>query len=168
MQDYFSELDRDVIHFYQALVQVKPYYPENSVFLFDLDNTLTASFLLPIGSPHSDMKPPITSMVWLYNQIKALPMEIIILSGKHDYDRTYVLENLNLIGVTGYKDLILREPAEYNLEHWKYKSIRRRQLSKIYNILGSASNDVSDFQGFNTGLRFLIPNSPTYIPKNLR
>ncbi len=165
---YFSELNGDVFHFYQSLIQLKSYFPEKSVFIFDLDNTLTASFLLPIGTLHSRMKPAITPMVWLYNQIRALPMDIIILTGKHDYDRAYVIENLNSIGITGYRELILREPTEYNLEHWKYKANRRRELAKTYNIIGSTANNESDFQGFNTGLKFLIPNSSVYIQKNLR
>ena len=69
------------------------------------------------------------------------------------------LKNFDVHGITGFERLITRTPEEKNKKVGAYKSAWRKKLvQEGHIIVGCVGDQLSDFEGGNTGYRVKIPN----------
>jgi hypothetical protein len=168
MNNFLIELQKEADKFYKILESAKSYAPNNTIIIFDLDNTLFFSSLLPSEQRHSCLRPAVDPIVNLYYKLINLNYNIVLLSGKHSNQYNLIKENLDIMNITKYTFLILRSPSENDLSHGYYKARWRQALAREYFILASIANNDDDFVDGNTGLKFEIPNPPNYVRKSMR
>jgi len=90
---------------------------------------------------------------------------VIFITGRRDTQGAPTVLNLQRQNITGYTQLILRSPAEYNMTATQYKSGRRQglQLSGNFNIVGCIGDQISDCSGGFAGYIMKIPNYAYFI-----
>jgi len=99
-----------------------------------------------------------------YQALLALNYKIVFLTGRRDTTLNATIGNLELQGLSNYTQLIVRDPAEYPLTAYKYKSARREQLAQQgWNIVGCIGDQLSDIDGDYAGYRMKVPNPCYYI-----
>ena len=158
MDTFLEETDDILRQATKTLQALKLYLPPNSVFIFDIDNTLLESFALQPSERKDGIRPPFPAVVKFYHRVQQIGIPIILLSGRHDSQREEIEYNLDLANIKGYEDLILRQENEGTLNHAVYKANHRQLIANARTIIGSVGNNWTDFEGGNTGLIFKIPN----------
>jgi len=99
-----------------------------------------------------------------YLQLLELGYNVAFITGRRDTQRNATVGNLHNEGFTNYVTLILREPSEYSLSAFAYKSARRKQLAEEgWEIVGSIGDQLSDIDGDYAGYRMKVPNPCYYI-----
>jgi predicted secreted acid phosphatase len=99
-----------------------------------------------------------------YQSLIAHGYTIVFLTGRNDYVANATISNLHDQGFNTYETLITRDPVEYHLTAYNYKSARRAQLAKMgYNIVGSIGDQLSDVNGDFAGYRMKVPNYCYFI-----
>jgi predicted secreted acid phosphatase len=147
--------------------------------VFDIDDTVLSSYLemKSIGFGYilketeefqeNATAPVIPETQMLYNNLQKKGFQIVFLTGRRDTLRNATAANLELRGLVGYVDLILREPLEYNLTAQDYKSARRAELASgphNWNIVGTIGDQWSDISGENVGYRMKVINYCYFLP----
>lgn len=109
--------------------------------------------------------PAIKQTIALLAYAQARGVAVALMSGRKEAERATTVACLDRVGVTGYRKLILRAPAEAKLSAQDYKSQRRRQLEQAgWNIMLSIGDQPSDMLGGSTDAGFLLPNPMYLIP----
>lgn len=155
---YLSQLWLVVEQYQHVLVAMAPYKPNNSLVIFNIDDTLL--FSQNIGTIKSGLGP----VIWLYHEAQRLGYGIILLTDRHTLNLEPLIQNLQAVGVTGYLQIIAHPPQQPELSRAQYKANQRALLSTNYNILASVSQNPADFGvngSSNSGLIFKLPSYST-------
>jgi len=148
-----------------------------STVVFDIDDTVLSNMpeILSVDFGYipnlwdawvnSSAAPAIAQTVQLFNYLKQSGYYTILLTGRKDTSLVPTTNNLNNLNITGYNELILRLPSEYNLSATQYKSQRRRmlQMSGAFNIVGCIGDQISDCAGGFAGYIMKVPNYAYFI-----
>ncbi|MCD7465638.1 hypothetical protein HAX54_001654 [Datura stramonium] len=150
------------------------------VWIFDIDETLlsNAPFFAAYGwgsEPYEEetwiewqeegLQPALPASLNLYKELQQLGFNLILLSGRYEYQRNSTDKNLQLMGYTNWGKLILRDPSEADTPATIYKSQKRKELEdEGYKIWGSSGDQWSDLMGFSLAKRsFKLPNLMYYV-----
>lgn len=94
-----------------------------------------------------------------YQSLLAEGYKVIFLTGRRDLMYNATAANLEKQGFYEYEMIITRDPHEYALTAYDFKSRRRAALAKQgWNIVGSIGDQLSDIDGNFAGLRMKVPN----------
>jgi len=150
---------------------------KKATIVFDIDDTLLSSYeayeslsFTPPSAPLNLIQeqceqPVIATTRELYTFARSRGVSIFLITGRHSTMRSATQACLQKAGVTGYEELIMREPDEYNLTAQVYKSAHRADIEKRgYLIISAIGDQVSDSAGGFTRRGFLLPNPMYYIP----
>ena len=109
--------------------------------------------------------PAIKQTVALLQYAQSRGVAVVLMTGRKEAERATTNACMKRIGFTGYRQLILRSPAEARLSAQDYKSGHRRQLEQAgWNIMLSIGDQPSDMLGGSTDAGFLLPNPMYMIP----
>jgi len=109
--------------------------------------------------------PAIKQTVATLQYAESRGVAVTLMTGRSEAERATTIGCLQRIGVTGYRNLILRSPAEAKLSAQDYKAKHRRQLEQAgWNIMLSIGDQPSDMLGGYTDSGFLLPNPMYLIP----
>jgi hypothetical protein len=109
--------------------------------------------------------PAIRQTVALVQYAQQRGVTVALMSGRTNAERAATTACLDRIGITGYRYLILRSPAEAKLSAQDYKSHRRQLLERAgWRIMLSIGDQPSDMLGGSTDAGFLLPNPMYLIP----
>lgn len=148
--------------------------------VFDIDETLLSN--LPYYGNHSyggeafnatsfnewvyeGSAPPLKPTLELYNKLRAQNWVLILLTGRDEIQRNVTVENLIGAGITGWNELVLRQPAEAGVPASIFKSTQRvaLQQSKGYTIRSCIGDQWSDCAGPAAGNRTFKLANPMYF-----
>lgn len=108
---------------------------------------------------------PIAPSVKLYRQLKRDGVQLVLITGRPEADRSWTAPCLRKNGVSGWHELILRSNAEASLSADVYKSQRRAALQREgHRIVASIGDQISDMSGGHLKAGFLLPNVIYFIP----
>jgi acid phosphatase len=113
--------------------------------------------------PIDDYYPPIPGMVEFYNEVLAMGVRGVLLTGRYDDVRDLTEGNLEWAGVRGWDQLIMREPHEVDMTASEYKLRRRQALARVYDIVASVGDQQSDMAGEHCGYKVRMPNPEYHI-----
>lgn len=118
---------------------------ENPAVVFDIDDTLIDSRTHKV----------IPSMLVLYNRVKRLGIPIFLITARDPSSRSYTVNQLRSVGVTGYKELFMVPNHEFHIKGKSKAKIRKKILSMGYTVFLNIGDDPTDFVdgGFIYGLR---------------
>lgn len=109
--------------------------------------------------------PPITPSVAFLNQARRRGVALVLITGRKEADRAPTAACMPKIGLSGFDQLILRQPAQDSLTAEAFKSAERRKLArKGWKIALSIGDQVSDMTGGYADAGFLLPNPLYFIP----
>lgn len=150
------------------------------VWIFDIDETLLSN--VPYYAAHGygselyndtafgewanlAIAPPLLASLKLYNGLKGLGFQSILLTGRTEAQRIATEKNLMLAGYNSWERLILRGPNDYGKTALVYKSEKRKELeAEGYRIHGNSGDQWSDLLGLPMAARsFKLPNPMYYI-----
>ncbi|MBU6279136.1 MAG: hypothetical protein KGN78_07805 [Actinomycetales bacterium] len=150
---------------------------KKATMVFDIDDTLLSYYELyestgfaPTSAQLDNaqeqcLQPVITSTKDLYAYARSRGVSVFLITGRRSMMRTATQECLKQAGITGYVELIMRDPDEVNLTAQVYKSAHRAEIEKRgYLIISAIGDQVSDSAGGFTRRGFLLPNPMYYIP----
>ncbi|KAK6161108.1 hypothetical protein DH2020_004489 [Rehmannia glutinosa] len=109
--------------------------------------------------------PALEHSLRLFNQLKGLGVQIILVSSRKECLRSATIDNLVDVGYHGWKSLILRDENDENKDIQKYKADVRKQLANNgYRIWGILGDQWSSIDGLPTPKRsFKLPNPLYYV-----
>jgi acid phosphatase len=149
----------------------KVQYKENSVVIFDVDETALDNFELAekMGFGYSyemnkkwnaELKAPAINQVKeLYEFLLSKGSKIIFLTGRNFYEYEVTYQNLVKEGYTVFDSLITQIGDETKMKAKDFKSGKRIWLTKQgYDIAGTVGDQWSDLEGFYHGIQVKIPN----------
>lgn len=145
----------------------------------DIDDTILSSYEY-YASPAQDwsyaasswavwqsgcLTPPMRQTIAFLRYAERRGVTLALLTGRHTSERAVTEACLREVGVTGYRYLILRTPAETSLTAAVYKAQRRQILERAgWQIALSIGDQVSDMTGGYADAGFLLPNPVYFIP----
>ncbi|GFP83406.1 acid phosphatase 1 [Phtheirospermum japonicum] len=138
-------------------------------WVFDIDDTLLSTVPYYKKNGYEWMKqgkaPALEHSLRLFNQLKGLGVQIILVSSRRECLRSATIDNLVDVGYHGWKSLILRDTNDENKDIQKYKADVRKQLSNNgYRIWGILGDQWSSIEGLPTPKRtFKLPNPLYYV-----
>jgi predicted secreted acid phosphatase len=149
--------------------------PINAAFVFDIDETALSNYFYEIKYDFGFNKrdwdewidsasaPAVPQVKRFYDTLIAKKIKILFITGRNElqYKPTY----LNLIKA-GYNkfDTLICKPVEFiGKKANEYKSLKRKELSAKYKIIGSIGDQWSDLEGGWTILKVKIPNYMYFI-----
>ncbi len=148
-----------------------------AAMVFDIDDTLLSSYEIyesltfnPTTAQLNEvqeqcLQPVIATTRDLFTYARSRGVSIFLITGRHSSMRAATENCLQKAGISGYVDLIMREPNEYDLTAQVYKSSHRADIEKRgYLIIAAIGDQVSDSAGGYTRRGFLLPNPMYYIP----
>ena len=109
--------------------------------------------------------PPITPSVAFLNQARKRGVALVLITGRKEADRAPTAACMPKIGLSGFEQLILRQPSQDALTAEAFKSAERKKLErKGWKIALSIGDQVSDMSGGYADAGFLLPNPMYFIP----
>ncbi|KAG8369852.1 hypothetical protein BUALT_Bualt14G0056700 [Buddleja alternifolia] len=152
----------------------------SDAWIFDIDDTLLSTvpyykkngfggIKLNLTSLEEWMKhgkaPALEHSLRLFNQLKGLGVQIILVSSRRECLRSATIDNLVDVGYHGWTSLILRGTDDENKDIQKYKAdVRKQLISKGYRIWGILGDQYSSIEGLPTAKRtFKLPNPLYYV-----
>lgn len=145
--------------------------------VFDIDDTLVSWYgalssidfgwnsQLDATVKEQCLTPKIKSTAALFNEAKRRDIDIFLITGRNEPDRAVTVSCLEQLGLTGYKELILRAPDQASLTAKAYKSGERKGIEQQgYRIALAIGDQVSDSSGGYTDGAFVLPNPMYFIP----
>ncbi|KAM0933619.1 putative Acid phosphatase [Dioscorea sansibarensis] len=149
------------------------------VWVFDIDETLLSN--LPYYAAHGygsevfnetafdewvveARAPALPASLQLYEELRRLGYQIVLLTGRAEVQRNATVENLLFAGYHSWIRLYLREASDIGKTAVAYKSEKRAELeAQGYRIHGSSGDQWSDLVGSPMAVRsFKLPN-PLYF-----
>lgn len=150
---------------------------KKAAMVFDIDDTLLSSYEIyesltfnPTTAQLNEaqeqcLQPVIATTRDLFTYARSRGVTIFLITGRHSVMRAVTENCLQRAGVSGYAELVMREPDEYNLTAEVYKSSHRAEIERRgYVIIAAIGDQVSDSAGGHTRRGFLLPNPMYYIP----
>lgn len=111
------------------------------------------------------LTPKIRSAAALFNEAKRRKVDIFLITGRPEADRAATVACLSELGLTGYRELILRAPDQTTLTAEAFKSSERKGIEQRgYRIALAIGDQVSDSSGGYTDGAFVLPNPMYFIP----
>lgn len=145
--------------------------------VFDIDDTLVSWYgalstidfgwnsQLDATVKQQCLTPKIRSTAALFNEAKRRSVDIFLITGRNEPDRAVTVSCLEQLGLTGYRELILRAPDQKSLTAKAYKSSERKGIeARGYRIALAIGDQVSDSSGGYTDGAFVLPNPMYFIP----
>jgi predicted secreted acid phosphatase len=145
--------------------------------VFDIDDTLVSwyavyaanQFSVPTAVADAVIEscetPAIGSVRALYNYARAKGAAPFLITGRKDVGRTFTVSCLAERNITGYRELVMRGPAQYELTAAVFKERERKRITKNgWSILFSIGDQYSDSAGKYSGGKFVLPNPMYFIP----
>ena len=109
--------------------------------------------------------PAIAPTVAFLNQARRRGVAVILITGRSEADRAATTSCMTTIGLTGYRQLIVRQPSQMTQTAAAFKAADRRALvRKGWRIALSIGDQVSDMSGGAADAGFLLPNPIYFIP----
>ncbi|CAL0316737.1 unnamed protein product [Lupinus luteus] len=142
-----------------TLLSTVPYYKDNLYGGKKLNVTDFEDWIKKGKAPALDYS------LKFFNDLKSRGIQVILISSRREYLRSFTTDNLVNVGYHGWAGLILRDPADELISVAKYKSDVRKQLIKNgYRIWGIIGDQYSSFEGTPSSTRgFKLPNPLYYI-----
>jgi len=146
-------------------------FKENSVVIFDVDETVLNNFglaeLMGFGYVYemnkewnAEMKAPaIPQVKELYSFLIEKGASIVFLTGRNipEFEATY--KNLKQEGYEVFDTLITQREHEYELSATEFKTSKRKELTEEgFEIIGTVGDQWSDLSGEFHGTQVKIPN----------
>lgn len=122
------------------------YIPPNAAIVFDIDHTLIDQF----GNP-------IKSIVYLFNIIKQKGITPILITARQGNNEVikWTQQQLNTLGITGYRSIYFLQPGNTNL--WRFKKIARKNVHKHgYKVIMTIGDEEWD-HGEYGGIGYIVP-----------
>ena len=145
--------------------------------VFDIDDTLVSWYSalssidfgwnsqLDATVKEQCLTPKIRSTAALFNEAKRRNIDVFLITGRNEPDRAVTVSCLAQLGLTGYKELILRSADQKSLTAEAYKSSERKGIElRGYRIALAIGDQVSDSSGGYTDGAFVLPNPMYFIP----
>lgn len=109
--------------------------------------------------------PAIPSTIALLQHALSRGVAVSVITGRRDTQRSFTATCLNKLGAGGYRNLIVRGPANYETTAAAFKAQARRKLERNgWRIAISVGDQVSDMSGGYVDAGFLLPNPMYFIP----
>ncbi|KAK6161221.1 hypothetical protein DH2020_004602 [Rehmannia glutinosa] len=142
-----------------TLLSTVPYYKKNGYGGRKLNSTSLEEWM------KQGKAPALEHSLKLFNQLKGLGVQIILVSSRKECLRSATIDNLVDVGYHGWKSLILRDENDENKDIQKYKADVRKQLANNgYRIWGILGYQWSSIEGLPTPKRsFKLPNPLYYV-----
>lgn len=150
---------------------------KKATMVFDIDDTLLSSYEIfesltfdPTSAQLDEvqeqcLQPVIGATRDLFSYARSRGISIFLITGRHSSMRAATENCLQKAGITGYVELIMRDPDEVNLTAQVYKSAHRAEIEQRgHLIITTIGDQVSDSAGGFTRRGFLLPNPMYYIP----
>jgi len=144
--------------------------------VFDIDDTLISSYQALSSNSFTPgveydkavaecTTPAIAPVVSFLNFVESQGVAFYLITGRPGTERALTSTCMHKIGVSGWRQLIMRSPTQLTMTAQRYKSAARAQIQKSgYTIITSIGDQVSDSAGGSTKRGFLLPNPMYYIP----
>ncbi|KAI5649683.1 hypothetical protein M9H77_35688 [Catharanthus roseus] len=149
-------------------------------WIFDIDDTLLSTVPYYKKNGFGGQKLNLTSLeewksqgkapalehsVKLFNILKGLGVQIILISSRRETLRTATIDNLVDQGIFGWTSLILRVADDESKNIQSFKSgVRKQFISDGYNVWGILGDQWSSIEGFPNAKRaFKLPNPLYYV-----
>ena len=146
--------------------------------IFDIDDTLLSSFpqlaALPApftfdvaaytASVQNCTTPVIAPTLALYNSLKSLGVTPFLITGRGESERTATEQCLAKVGITGYKELILKPTGNTQVAADRKAEQRKALTSQGWKIGPSIGDQISDMSHGYLARGFLLPNVMYYLP----
>ncbi|CAA0827119.1 HAD superfamily- subfamily IIIB acid phosphatase [Striga hermonthica] len=142
-----------------TLLSTVPYYKKNGYGGKKLNSTSLEEWM------KQGKAPALEHSLRLFNRLKGLGVQIILVSSRRECLRSATIDNLVDVGYHGWKSLILRGADDLKKDVQKYKADVRKQLGKDgYRIWGILGDQWSSIEGLPTAKRsFKLPNPLYYV-----
>jgi acid phosphatase len=128
----------------------------------DVGDIPSKQYLQTISHPSND--PAIQATLGLYQNAIKHHVTVFFITGRHDNERDYTEKNLRNAGYTQWKQLIMRQPKEYDVSAEIYKTRARKQIvAQGYDIIENIGDQYSDLKGGYADTTFKLPNPFYYI-----
>ncbi|MFM8603344.1 MAG: HAD family acid phosphatase [Gemmatimonadota bacterium] len=109
--------------------------------------------------------PAIPSTIALLQHALSRGVAVSVITGRRDTQRSFTATCLDQLGAGGYRNLIVRDPANYETTAAAFKAQARKKLErKGWRIAISVGDQVSDMSGGYVDAGFLLPNPMYFIP----
>jgi len=145
--------------------------------VFDIDDTLVSWYAVYAANQFavSDevweddevacATPVIRSVKALYDHARAKGATPFLITGRGDASRAVTRRCLAERGIGGYRELVMRSPAQESLTAAVYKERERKRITgQGWKILFSIGDQYSDSAGKYSGGKFVLPNPMYFIP----
>ncbi len=150
---------------------------KKATMVFDIDDTLLSYYELYASTAFAPtntqldnaqeqcLQPVIGATRDLFSYARSRGISLFLITGRHSSMRAATENCLQKAGITGYVELIMRDPDEVNLTAQVYKSAHRAEIEQRgHLIITTIGDQVSDSAGGYTRRGFLLPNPMYYIP----
>lgn len=149
-----------------------------AMVVFDIDDTLLNNFAFyatadPQFSFNQDAYNAFTDRCGqtanapvrkLYQQLQAMNVTLVVMSGRSDTLRKATRECLRQRGIDGWYKLVLKQPGDTRLASVYKASERRKLVAAGFRIVASVGDQVSDMAGGYLKRGFLMPDPMYFIP----
>jgi predicted secreted acid phosphatase len=164
----------------EACGSVKPVEVRNckAAAVFDIDDTLLSSYNVastntPAFSYNPERSkiaestcqlPPIKATRKLLKDFQSWGLDIFLITGRSESERSATIECLNAAGISGWRNLVMRQEDDKALAS-VYKANARKAIENTGGKIGPSIGDqVSDMSYGHLGRGFLMPNLTYFIP----
>lgn len=149
--------------------------PNNPAFVFDIDETALSNMNYELKYSfgfdpkswdewiQSASAPAIPPIKRFYDSLVSNGIHIIFITGRTSSQYEATVKNLTKEGFSKYDTLICKAPEFNGKRAVEYKTTKRMELSKKYQIIGSIGDQWSDSEGGWTILKIKIPNYMYFI-----
>jgi len=101
----------------------------------------------------------------VYNAAKDRGAAIFFITGRDETQRAATIRNLQAVGYTGYKLLIMEPPGAHYVSAADFKAPQREQIQQQgYTIIANIGDQPSDLDGGFSEQTYLLPNPFYRIP----
>lgn len=170
---YDREIEKNIDEALINLSQIE--IPKNAAFIFDVDETALSNFFYEISYDFGYIKknwdewidsakaPAIPQVKRFYDSLIAKKINIIFITGRNQMQYKQTYNNLKKVGYSKFDTLICKSVDFTGKKAVEYKSIKRKELSTKYIIIGSIGDQWSDLEGGWTIMKVKIPNYMYFI-----
>lgn len=135
------------------------WYGVNSAIDFGYDPAVNAQ------AKQDCTTPKIKATASLFADAKRRGVDIFLITGRTEDERAVTEACLATLGLSGYRELILRGPNQQTETAKLFKSGARRDIeARGWDIALAIGDQVSDSSGGYTDGRFVLPNPMYFIP----
>lgn len=106
----------------------------------------------------------IKASIKLYHELQDRGYVLILLTGRKVGQREATIDNLHRAGITGWQQLIMRQPEQESVGACRYKAMERTKIYHYYRIVMNVGDQKSDFCGRHNGVVIKLPNPFYTIP----